>query len=93
MIVDIDGAAVYAGWPPADRARAPVVVLLHVWRWITAYGLPHALFVHRECAVLAVDLPGHGRSGAHRSRAWWHGRLARAFTRCARRSGDRVGRA
>lgn len=65
MIFDVSGAPVFAatGGRPFDSA-APVAVLIHgagmnrtVWRYQARY------LAHHGCAVLAVDLPGHGRSG------------------------------
>lgn len=64
MILEIDGRAAYAytGGKPFDAAR-PAVVFIHgaehdhsVWALQTRY------FAHHGFAVLALDLPGHGRS-------------------------------
>ncbi|SAK47829.1 3-oxoadipate enol-lactonase [Caballeronia hypogeia] len=64
MILDLDGRAAYAytGGKPFDAAR-PAVVFLHgaehdhsVWALQTRY------FAHHGFSVLALDLPGHGRS-------------------------------
>ena len=65
MNLVIDGEAVFAatGGRPFDP-RQPVVVFIHgagmdhtVWALQTRY------FAHHGRSVLAVDLPGHGRSG------------------------------
>lgn len=65
MDVLVNGAPVYAhtGGRPVDPA-GPVTVLLH------GAGMDHTVWVHqsrylahRGQGVLAVDLPGHGRSG------------------------------
>jgi pimeloyl-ACP methyl ester carboxylesterase len=64
MTFDIDGRAAYAytGGKPFDAAR-PAVVFIHgaehdhsVWALQTRY------FAHHGFGVLALDLPGHGRS-------------------------------
>ncbi|BAN22858.1 alpha/beta fold hydrolase [Caballeronia insecticola] len=64
MMLDIHGRAAYAytGGKPFDPAR-PVVVFIHgaehdhsVWALQTRY------FAHHGFGVLALDLPGHGRS-------------------------------
>ncbi len=64
MILDVAGAAAYAytGGNTFDTAR-PVAVFIHgaqhdhsVWALQTRY------FAHHGLSVLAVDLPGHGRS-------------------------------
>lgn len=64
MMLDIDGhrAYAYTGGKPFDAAR-PAVVFIHgaqhdhsVWALQTRY------FAHHGFGVLAVDLPGHGRS-------------------------------
>ena len=64
MKLQIDGrqAFAYTGGRPFDQ-RLPTVVLVHgaiddhsVW------GLQSRALAHHGCSVLAVDLPGHGRS-------------------------------
>lgn len=64
MIVELDGhpAYAYTGGRPFD-ARLPTVVLIHgaiddhsVW------ALQSRWLAHHGCSMLAVDLPGHGRS-------------------------------
>jgi pimeloyl-ACP methyl ester carboxylesterase len=60
----VDGKAVFAATGGRDfAADRPAVVMIHgagmdhvVW------ALPARSLAHRGCAVLAVDLPGHGRS-------------------------------
>lgn len=65
MQLSVEGQAVFAGTGGVafDPAR-PAIVFLHgagmdhsVWALLARY------FAHRGRAVLAVDLPGHGRSG------------------------------
>jgi pimeloyl-ACP methyl ester carboxylesterase len=61
----VDGVKTYAGTGGREfEPRLPLVVFLH------GAGLDHSVwallarwFAHRGCAVLAPDLPGHGRSG------------------------------
>lgn len=64
MLIDIQGHAAYCytGGKPFNAAL-PTVVFIHgaqndhsVWVLQTRY------FAHHGCSVLAVDLPGHGRS-------------------------------
>lgn len=68
MILTVDGAAVHAatgGVDPTTRPTTdPVVLLVHgagmdatVWQLQTRY------LAHHGCRTIAVDLPGHGRSG------------------------------
>jgi pimeloyl-ACP methyl ester carboxylesterase len=60
----VNGVNIYAGTGGREfDARLPVVVFVH------GAGLDHSMwallarwFAHRGCAVLAPDLPGHGRS-------------------------------
>jgi pimeloyl-ACP methyl ester carboxylesterase len=60
----VDGIKTYAGTGGREfEPRLPLVVFLH------GAGLDHSVwallarwFAHRGCAVLAPDLPGHGRS-------------------------------
>jgi pimeloyl-ACP methyl ester carboxylesterase len=68
VIVQGYPAYAYTGGRPFDAAR-PAIVFVHgaafdhsVWQWQSRY------FAHHGHAVLAVDLPGHGRSpGAART--------------------------
>src|SRR5437667_12898784 len=61
----VDGIKTYAGTGGREfEPRLPLVVFLH------GAGLDHSVwtmlarwFAHRGSAVLAPDLPGHGRSG------------------------------
>ena len=78
MQFTVDGKAAFAttGGRPFD-ASLPAIVFIHgasfnatVWKLMTRY------FAWRDRAVLALDLPGHGRSegaGAQLDRD--HGRL------------------
>ena len=64
MLVDVDGRAVYAatGGKPFDAAR-PVVVFIHgVAMDHSVWSLQTRWFAHHGFAVLALDLPGTGRS-------------------------------
>jgi pimeloyl-ACP methyl ester carboxylesterase len=64
MQLDVDGHKVYAatGGRPFDAAR-PVVVFLHgAGCDHTVWQLPSRWFAWHGHSVLAVDLPGHGRS-------------------------------
>jgi len=64
MDLSVDGARVYA----ATGGRSfdpdlPVIVFLHgAGLDHTVWALPARYFAHRDRSVLAVDLPGHGRS-------------------------------
>ncbi len=65
MKVDVDGQPAYAatGGRPFDAAL-PVVVFLHGAAMDrTAWVLQTRYFAHHGYSVLALDLPGHGRSG------------------------------
>ena len=65
MRIDVDGASCYAyTGSRAIEAGMPALVFVHgaandhsVWALSSRY------FAHHGCNVLAVDLPGHGRSG------------------------------
>jgi pimeloyl-ACP methyl ester carboxylesterase len=67
MLLRVDGQEVYAY--TGARPRVPsqrTIVFVHgaandhgVWAWQSRY------FAHHGCNVLAVDLPGHGRSTSH----------------------------
>jgi pimeloyl-ACP methyl ester carboxylesterase len=65
MQLVVNGAPTYAGTGGRDfDPKLPLVVFVH------GGGLDHTVwallarwFAHRGCAVLAPDLPGHGRSG------------------------------
>jgi pimeloyl-ACP methyl ester carboxylesterase len=64
MQLKVKGATVYAGTGgrPFDRSL-PLVVFLHgAGMDHTVWALLARWFAHHGCAVLAVDLPGHGRS-------------------------------
>jgi len=64
MYFEVDGARVFAAGALPAGASAPTVVLVHgaamdhsIWVYHTRY------FMHVGVPVLALDLPGHGRSG------------------------------
>ncbi|BBK34371.1 alpha-beta hydrolase superfamily lysophospholipase [Stella humosa] len=60
----VDGRRVFAatGGKPFDPARAPVLLLHGAGMDHTAWGLQTRWLAHHGRSVLAVDLPGHGRS-------------------------------
>ncbi len=65
MDINVNGAAVFAhtGGKPFDPSH-PVLVLIHgAGTDHTFWGLQTRYFAHHGFSVLAVDLPGHGRSG------------------------------
>ncbi len=64
MQIEINGQSAYAytGGKPFD-ASLPCVVFIHgAQNDHSVWGLQSRWFAHHGCAVLAVDLPGHGRS-------------------------------
>ena len=64
MQIEIDGQAAYAytGGKPYD-AKLPCVVFIHgAQNDHSVWGLQSRWFAYHGFAVLAVDLPGHGRS-------------------------------
>ena len=64
MLIDVDGRRAYAytGGRPFDPAR-PTVVLVHgAQNDHTVWALQSRWLAHHGWSVLAVDLPGHGRS-------------------------------
>lgn len=64
MRIAIDGIDAFAatGGRPLDATR-PLVVLIHgAGMDSSAWALQSRWIAHHGCAVLAVDLPGHGRS-------------------------------
>ncbi len=64
MDINVNGATVFAhtGGSPFDPAQ-PVLVLIHgAGTDHTFWGLQTRYFSHHGFSVLAVDLPGHGRS-------------------------------
>lgn len=64
MDINVNGAAVFAhtGGKPFDPAQ-PVLVMIHgAGTDHTFWGLQTRFFSHHGYSVLAVDLPGHGRS-------------------------------
>lgn len=64
MDIQVDGRRVFAatGGRPFDPAVAPVVLLHGAGMDHTAWGLQTRWLAHHGRSVLAVDLPGHGRS-------------------------------
>ena len=65
MEIAVDGNRVFAatGGRPFDAAQ-PAVVFIHAAGMDhTVWALQARYFAHRGRSVLAVDLPGHGRSG------------------------------
>ncbi len=63
--IELDGHAAYAytGGKTFD-AGLPTVVFIHgAQNDHSVWGLQSRWFAHHGCGVLAVDLPGHGRSG------------------------------
>ena len=64
MRVDVDGREVYAytGGQPLDRARATIVFVHGAANDHSVWALQSRYFAHHGHNVLAVDLPGHGRS-------------------------------
>ena len=64
MDLAIDGRRVFAatGGRPFDPAAAPVVLVHGAGMDHTAWGLQTRWLAHHGRSVLAVDLPGHGRS-------------------------------
>lgn len=65
MELTVAGERVHAGTGGrAFEASLPPAVFLHgAGMDHTVWALPARYFAHRGCAVLAVDLPGHGKSG------------------------------
>ena len=64
MLIDLDGSSGYAytGGKPFD-ATLPAVVFVHgAQNDHSVWALQSRYFAHHGYAVLAVDLPGHGRS-------------------------------
>ena len=64
MIVTIEGAATFVatGGRPFDAARPTVLFLHGAGMDHTVWALQARYFAHHGRSVLAVDLPGHGRS-------------------------------
>jgi pimeloyl-ACP methyl ester carboxylesterase len=65
MRLSVDGHEVYAytGTRPVDPA-APAIVFVHgAANDHSVWALQSRYFAHHGHGVLAVDLPGHGRSG------------------------------
>src|SRR3546814_19966211 len=65
MDVTVAGERVHAGTGGrAVEADLPLVCCIHgAGMDHTVGALPARYFAHRGCSVLAVDLPGHGKSG------------------------------
>src|SRR5690606_23799730 len=65
MLVDVNATPAYAytGGRPFDPSR-PVVVFIHgAEHDHSVWALQSRYLAHHGFAVLALDLPGHGRSG------------------------------
>jgi pimeloyl-ACP methyl ester carboxylesterase len=64
MMIPVDGLQIYAatGGRPFDSARPAVIFLHGAGMDHTAFGLQSRWFAWHGWSVLAVDLPGHGRS-------------------------------
>lgn len=64
MELTVNGARVYAATGGRNfDPDLPVIVFLHgAGLDHTVWALPARYFAHHDCSVLAVDLPGHGRS-------------------------------
>lgn len=65
MIINVANHPVYAytGTRPIDPARPTVVFIHGAANDHSVWNLPARYFAHHGRNVLAVDLPGHGRSG------------------------------
>ncbi len=65
MRITVDGHDVYAytGSRPLDRALPTVVFVHGAANDHSVWALQSRYFAHHGCNVLALDLPGHGRSG------------------------------
>ncbi len=65
MIIDVHGAPAYAytGGKSFDAALPAVVFIHGAQNDHSVWGLQSRYLAHHGHAVLAVDLPGHGRSG------------------------------
>ena len=65
MRIDVDGTECYAYTGSRARdAEVPTVVFVHgAANDHSVWALQSRYFAHHGCNVLAVDLPGHGRSG------------------------------
>ncbi|MEW6693625.1 Dihydrolipoyllysine-residue acetyltransferase component of acetoin cleaving system [Tepidimonas thermarum] len=65
MLIDVHGAALYAytGGRPFDPARPSVVFIHGVLNDHSVWILQTRYLAHHGFNVLAIDLPGHGRSG------------------------------
>ena len=65
MFIDVHGAPLYAytGGRPFDAARPTVVFIHGVLNDPSVWILQSRHLAHHGWNVLAIDLPGHGRSG------------------------------
>ncbi len=65
MFIDVHGAPLYAytGGRPFDAARPTVVFIHGVLNDHSVWILQSRHLAHQGWNVLAIDLPGHGRSG------------------------------
>lgn len=64
MRLEVDGREVYAytGTRPVDPARPAVVFVHGAANDHSVWALQSRYFAYHGCGVLAIDLPGHGRS-------------------------------
>jgi pimeloyl-ACP methyl ester carboxylesterase len=64
MRIDVDGTGCYAytGSRAMDAGRASIVFVHGAANDHSVWALQSRYFAHHGCNVLAVDLPGHGRS-------------------------------
>jgi len=65
VLIDVDGQQVYAytGGRAFDAAQPSVVFVHGAGNDHSVWALQSRYFAHHGCNVLAVDTPGHGRSG------------------------------
>jgi pimeloyl-ACP methyl ester carboxylesterase len=65
MRIDVDGTSCYAytGAHAMDADRPSIVFVHGAANDHSVWALQSRYFAHHGCNVLAVDLPGHGRSG------------------------------
>lgn len=99
MQVDINGQQAYAytGGKAFDSALPTVVFIHGAQNDHSVWGLQSRWFAHHGYGVLAVDLPGHGRSGGpalasvEQMADWLLALLDAACVRCALLAGHSMG--